>query len=68
MAPMEKMRRKFKVGDRVRANPKAPGDYVGREGVVAEQGPGRAEYGVRFDDGPTPDPEYLYSWWLDRVA
>jgi len=65
---MGNTRQKFQVGDRVRANAKAPGDYEGREGVVVEPGPGKAEYGVRFDDGRVPRPEYLNSWWLDRLA
>ena len=65
---MPTMRPKFEVGDRVRGNAKAPGDYAERQGTVVERGPGRAEYGVRFDDGRTTEPEHLNSWWLDRLA
>lgn len=54
---------KFKVGTRVRANEKAPGDYEGREGTVVERGPGKSEYGVRFDGEEVT--AYLNSWWLD---
>lgn len=60
------MRRpKFEVGARVRANEKAPGDYKGREGVVAERGPHEAEYGIRFEGKELI--EYLNSSWLDRA-
>ena len=59
---------KFAVGDLVRANEKAPGDYKGRRGQITDIGPGKAEYGVRF----APEPKkagtgYLMSWWLDAV-
>lgn len=65
MAISQKKRWKFEVGDRVRANEKAPGDYVGLEGVVVERGPGKSECGVRFDNGK---PGHLNSWWLDSIA
>lgn len=60
---------KFQLGDRVRANEKAPGDYVEREGTVTDRGP-MGDYGVRFDDGhPTKAGHgYLNSGWLDRVS
>lgn len=57
---------KFEVGDRVRANDKAPRDYGDRPGTVSEIGPGRSEYGVSFTDGEAPRSGYLMSWWLDR--
>lgn len=58
------MRRpKFEPGAFVKANDKAPGDYQGREGVVFERGPGKAEYGVRFQGVPAFG--YLQSAWLD---
>ncbi|HEV2380942.1 MAG TPA: hypothetical protein VG206_14270 [Terriglobia bacterium] len=56
---------KFEVGARVKANGKAPGDYKGLDGTVAERGPGKSEYGVRFD-GMTP-VVYLDSPWLDAA-
>lgn len=55
---------KFQVGDRVRANDRAPGDYRGRVGRVVEAGPGRAEYGVLFGTDAR-GLGYLASWWLD---
>ena len=61
-----KVKWKFNIGDRVRASEKAPGDYVGLEGMVVERGPGKSEYGVRFDR-PRAEREYLSSWWLDRI-
>jgi hypothetical protein len=54
---------KFRVGDRVIANDKAPGDYRGRVGTIAEHVRGRVEYGVRFDGEAVV--EYQNSWWLD---
>ena len=56
---------KFEVGARVRANENAPGDYQGREGIVAKRGPGKSEYGVQFE-GKTL-VEYLNSSWLDAA-
>ena len=62
---------KFKVGDHVRANEKAPGDYAGREGIViqvvrAQTTRSQLQYGVQF----TPEPGKAYtgyfdSWMLD---
>ena len=54
---------KFQQGAVVKANEQAPGDYRGREGVVVKRGPGKSEYGVRFNG--TPDFGYLQSNWLD---
>lgn len=56
-------RSKFIHGDQVKVNKKAPGDYQGLEGVVAEPGPGKSEYGVKFDG--QQETAYLNSWWLD---
>jgi hypothetical protein len=56
---------KFNVGDRVTANDKAPGDYRSRAGTVFEVGPGKSEYGIRFE-GAGPLEGYLMSWWLDH--
>jgi|GEM_PF-2478752 hypothetical protein len=61
-------RRKFSVGDEVRANEKAPGDYEDRKGVVRECVP-ESQYGVAF--APMEGNAsfgYLYSWLLDLVA
>ena len=60
-------RGKFELGDRVRANDKAPGDYRERVGHVSELGPGQSEYRVEFDDGEQPTTGYLQSAWLERV-
>ncbi len=61
-------RTKFQIGERVRANDKAPLDYEGRRGTITEIGPGRTEYGVRFEpDPPKADTGYLMSWWLDPI-
>jgi len=54
---------KFKRGDKVVANEKAPGDYRGRQAIVVQHGPGTAEYAVNFDGQIV----YLNSWWLDPV-
>jgi hypothetical protein len=58
---------KFSVGDRVVANDQAPSDYRERVGIVEEVGPGRSEYGVKFD-GDKRGRGYLMSWWLDRAG
>lgn len=54
---------KFEVGDRAIGREKAPASFRGRAGKITEIGPGRAEYGVRFDD--TKVVEYVMSWWID---
>ncbi len=59
-------RQKFNIGDRVKANEKAPGDYKGAEGTVVELGPGRAEYGVAIESDKRAAVHHLNSWWLDR--
>lgn len=56
---------KFALKDRVVANEKAPGDYAGKFGTVMERGPGKVEYGIRFDGQEGID--YLNSWWLDKL-
>ena len=59
-------RPKFVAGDLVVANDNAPGDYRQRSGTVFEVGPGRSEYGVRFErQSGYPDDGYMMSWWLD---
>jgi predicted RNase H-like HicB family nuclease len=55
---------KFTIGAVAVANAKAPADYRGRRGKVVEVGPGRNEYGVKFEG--TPAKGRLMSWWLDR--
>ena len=57
---------KFGVGEPVKANDKAPGDYRGRVGVVVLRGPGKCEYGVQFD-GDARGVGFLGSWCLDRL-
>lgn len=48
------------------ANGKAPGDYEGKFGAVVERGPGKVEYGVKFDG--QEETVYLNSWWLDKLS
>ncbi len=58
---------KFQVGDRVRANEKAPGDYEGRDGVVTDRSL-ESQYQVEF--APLVGNASfgcLYSWQLDHV-
>ncbi len=55
---------KFRPGDRVRANDKAPGDFRGRYGRVVRRN-GRPEYEVLFDGDTVTN--FLDSHWLDRV-
>lgn len=55
---------KFQLGDRVRANDQAPGDYRERRGLITELGPGMSEYRVEFDDGQQPTTGYLMASWL----
>jgi hypothetical protein len=57
---------KFKVGDQVNVNDKAPSDYAGRTGTIGGVGPGRSEYRVEFTDGGHAYG-YLMSWWLDQA-
>lgn len=61
-----KGKHKFGVGDLVKANDKAPGDYRGRIGRVVSRGPGRCEYGVQFDVDAR-GVGFLDSWCLDRL-
>lgn len=58
---------KFNLGDRVVANDKGPSSYTGMQGTIVETGPGKSEYGVKFDSRPYP-AEYLQSWWLDWLS
>ena len=57
---------KFALGDRVMANDKAPGDYESLRCTIVERGPGKVEYGVRFDG--QEETVYLDSQWLDKLA
>jgi hypothetical protein len=57
---------KFDVGELVKANDKAPGDYRGRVGVVVSLGPGKCEYGVQFEEDAR-GVGFLDSRWLDRL-
>ena len=59
--------RRLEVGDRVRANDKAPAGYRGRMGRVTEIGPGDDEYRVEFEDGQIPTTGYLAATALARV-
>jgi hypothetical protein len=53
---------KFNVGDRVIGREEAPASYRELKGTIVERGPGRAEYGVRFDEDTL---HYVMSWWID---
>jgi hypothetical protein len=55
---------KFKPDDRAAVNDRAPRDYVGRLGTIANVRPGEARYLVAFDDGREPTAAVLRSWWL----
>lgn len=59
-------RYKFDVGELVRANDKAPGDYRGGVGEVVSRGPGKCEYSVQFK-GDARGLGVLDSWCLDRL-
>lgn len=56
---------KFNLGDRTIGKESGPGRFRGKQGTVVELGPGKSEYGVKFDDGPT---EHVNSWWIERLA
>lgn len=56
-------RTKFQVGDRVVGKESGPASFRGRTGTVRQIGPGAAEYGVQFDDGPL---EYVSPSWMDK--
>jgi len=66
-APPRSRQRTFQVGDRVRANAHAPGDYRDRSGFITELGPGTSEYRVEFDDGQQPTTGYLIAASLDAA-
>lgn len=57
---------KFLVGDRVVGKESAPASFRGRIGTVVERGPGKSEYGIKFDD--TGQVEHVESSWLDRLG
>jgi hypothetical protein len=57
---------KFRPGDRVRANEKAPCDYRDKPGTVLEY-EAESQYWVGFDGDPR-GPGCLRSWWLDRIS
>lgn len=67
MQPREK-RHKFSTANRFRVKDDlpAPADFRERVGVVVAQGPGKAEYTVRFDDDPT-NVTYLQSNWMELI-
>jgi hypothetical protein len=57
---------KFKAGERVRANGKAPGAYRGRSGRVLLHRALTSEYQVEFD-GDAGGPGWLHSFCLDSA-
>ena len=60
-------KQRFKVGDRVVVNDRAPDHYRGRRGRVSARGPGRGEYRVAFGIG-APAVGYLQSYWLEPLS
>lgn len=55
---------KFNLGDRVAGKESAPASFRRRAGTVIERGPGKGEYGVKFDDGVI---EYVESSWMETL-
>jgi len=70
MGPKSKNCR-FSIGQRVKANEKAPGDYEDREGIISDvkRGTRTLQYGISFEPelGKANDG-YLDSWMLDLVT
>jgi hypothetical protein len=60
------MKAKFRPGEQVTANDKAPGDYRGLSGVVLDHLAASSEYQVQFD-GDDRGPGWLPSRMLDRA-
>ena len=61
------MKAKFRMGEQVKANDKAPGDYRGLRGVVLQHLTASSEYRVQFD-GDHRGPGWLLSHMLDRAG
>ena len=61
---MQGRKPKFNLGDRAIGEESGPASFRGRAGTIVERGPGKSEYGVKFDDGPT---EYVDSSWIERL-
>ena len=61
---MQGRKPKFNLGDRVIGKESGPNSFRGRVGIVVERGPGKSEYGVKFDDGST---QYVMSSWMERL-
>ena len=57
---------KFSTGERFRVKESAPAFCSEQVGTVVAQGPGKAEYTVRLDDGPNT-LTYLQSNWMEPV-
>jgi len=62
---MQGRKPKFNLGDRVIGKESGPASFRGKVGIVFEHGPGKAEYGVRFDDGST---QHVMSSWMERSS
>ena len=62
---MQGRKLKFNLAERVVGRESARASFRRRTGTVIERGPGKAEYGVKFDDGPI---EYVESSWMERLA
>lgn len=59
------MQAEIQLGERVVGKESARASFRRRTGTVIERGPGKAEYGVKLDDGPI---EYVESSWMERLA
>jgi hypothetical protein len=55
---------KFNLGDRAIGKESGPASFRRKVGTVVERGPGKSEYGVKFDDGPM---EYVESSWMEPI-
>lgn len=66
---MRGRKHKFSSGNRFRVKDErpAPADFRERVGTIIEQGPGNAEYTVRFDDD-LANVTYLQSNWMEPMA
>lgn len=61
------MKVKFRSGELVTANDKAPGDYRGMRGIVLQHLAGSSEYQISFE-GDSRGPGWLPSHMLDRTV
>ena len=55
---------RFKEGDLVIVNRRAPAEYRGRRGIITEVTTGETEFRVEFDDSVRPTTGYVKAEWL----